>query len=170
MRPRRRPAQVLGLCLLLIGVSEAAAGVVASAAGVRIDVVTGPSPPAIDLDRRNLRDIFLKRIVIDHAGKALVPLNLPPEDPLRAAFSRELLDKPPDALQRFWNERYFQGVSPPYVVRSQEAMLRYIAETPGALGYVASCWADERVRVVAELPVPADLAARIAGLCRETGH
>ncbi|WP_296927430.1 hypothetical protein [Thiohalocapsa sp.] len=130
-----------------------------------IDVVTGAAPIDLRLDRSQLRDIFLKRVVIDRSGTALVPLNMPPDHPLRAAFSEALLGKTPEALRRFWNERYFQGVSPPYVVRSQEAMLRFVTETPGALGYVVSCRADERVRVVAELPVPQDLADAVAALC-----
>ncbi len=157
-------ARVLGLWLLLPASPLAAAA--PDLGDPRIDVVTGLAAPAVALDRASLRDIFLKRIVIDNAGKALVPLNLPPDDPVRAAFSRVLLGKPPDALQRFWNERYFQGVSPPYVVRSAEAMLRFIVETPGALGYVASCRTDERVRVISELQVPPDLARQIAAQCR----
>ncbi len=154
----------LGLCLLLpVEVCATAS----DASGAQIDVVTGPAAPAVAFDRATLRDIFLKRIVIDNAGNKPVPLNLPPEDPLRAAFSQALLGKSPEALQRFWNERYFQGVSPPYVVGSQEAMLRFIAETPGALGYVASCRVDKRVRVIARLPVPPDLAPRVDALCRQ---
>lgn len=168
MRLPRYLAHALAYCLALLAPATAGAG--ADFGEPRIDVVTGPVVPALTLDRSVLRDIFLKRIVIDDAGNALVPLNLPPEDPLRAAFSRGLLGKAPDALQRYWNERYFQGVSPPYVVRSQEAMLRFIAETPGALGYVASCLVDRRVQVVAELPVPPDLAARIAAECRGAGR
>jgi len=160
-------AQVLGLCLL---VSVAAVVLGASEqADLRIDVVTGPGRLALSLERTSLRDIFLKRIVIDKDGKSLIPLNLPPDDPVRTAFSERLIGKSPDALQRFWNERYFQGVSPPYVVRSQEAMLRFIANTPGALGYVASCRVDPRVRVIAELPVPPKLAPQVAAQCRGDG-
>jgi hypothetical protein len=159
-----RLARFLGLCLLVHCL--AAVGASSDASGPRIDVVTAPDAPSVALDRASLRDIFLKRIVIDNAGKALVPLNLPPDDPLRAAFSRALLGKPPDALQRFWNERYFQGVSPPFVVRSEEAMLRFIAETPGAVGYVASCRVDKRVRVITELSVPPDLVGQVAALCQ----
>jgi hypothetical protein len=159
-----RLAGCLGLCLVLPAAVAPARGQVDAP---RIDVVTGPAAPAVALDRASLRDIFLKRIVIDNAGKGLIPLNLPPDNPLRTAFSAVVLRKGPEALQRFWNERYFHGLSPPYVVRSQEAMLRFLAETPGAVGYVASCRVDKRVRVVAELPVPPDLAQPIGALCRK---
>jgi ABC-type phosphate transport system substrate-binding protein len=166
LRPGLHQFACLCLALGALAPAQAASG----ARDTRIDVVTGPTPPAITLDHATLRDIFLKRIVIDNSGKALVPLNLAADDPLRVAFSRALMGKAPDSLQRFWNERYFQGVSPPYVLSSQEAMLRFIAETPGAIGYVASCRADERVRVVAELAVPPNLAPGIASLCPVGSH
>ena len=168
MRSRAYLTCALRLCLVLHAPAWAAAG--HDSVEPHVAVVTGLVAPAVTLQRAYLRDVFLKRIVIDDAGKALVPLNLPPEDPLRSAFSQVLLGKAPDALQRYWNERYFQGVSPPYVLGSQEAMLRFVAETPGALGYVASCLVDRRVRVVADLPVPPELAAQVAAQCQGVGH
>lgn len=133
-----------------------------------IAVVTGPASPTIAFDRSTLQDIFLKRIRVDDAHAALVPLNLSPTDPLRLAFSLSLLGERPEALQRYWTERYFHGISPPYSVRSQEAMLRFVTETPGAIGYVVSCRVDSRVKVVAKLAVPAELASPLHQLCEKT--
>jgi len=50
--------------------------------------------------------------------------------------------------KQYWNARYFHGVLPPYVLSSEEAVLRFVAETPGAIGYVPYCDADKRVTVV----------------------
>jgi ABC-type phosphate transport system substrate-binding protein len=130
-----------------------------------IAVVVARQGPDLSFDRATLREIFLKRIVIDRAGRLLVPVNLAPANPLRRFFSQALLGRSPDDLQNYWNSRYFQGVSPPYVVTSQEAMLRFVAATPGAIGYVASCMVDERVRVVFRLPATAALDARHRALC-----
>ncbi|MDD5364981.1 MAG: hypothetical protein PHR30_06535 [Gallionellaceae bacterium] len=153
----------LRVLVLLIGL---AAGRV-FAAEAAIAVIAGPQAPTINYDRQTLKDIFLKRIVVDASGVALAPLNLPPADPLRQAFSLALWGQPPEAKQHYWNERYFSGVTPPYVVRSQEAMLRFVADTPGAVGYVSDCLADARVTVVARLPAPAEWAARLSGVCPE---
>lgn len=153
--------RVLSLWLAVLCLHPAGLG----AAQPTIAVVAGADGPSMTFDAGNLRDIFLRRIVIDDAGQALVPVNLPAADPLRVAFSMTLLGKDPAALQRYWNERYFHGMSPPYVVASQEAVLRFVAETPGAIGYVASCQADRRVRVVARLPIPPGLRARIGDSC-----
>jgi ABC-type phosphate transport system substrate-binding protein len=134
-----------------------------------IAVIVGKHPPHISLDRSNLEDIFLKRILVDDDRSALVPLNLASTDPIRLAFSVSLLGERPEALQRYWTERYFHGITPPYTVRSQESMLRYVADTPGAVGYVASCSVDDRVNVAARLPVPAEWASQIHRLCEKSG-
>lgn len=134
-----------------------------------IAVIVGRNPPHIAFDRANLEDIFLRRIQVDDERAALVPLNLSSTEPLRIAFSLSLLGERPEELQRYWSERYFHGISPPYTVHSEESMLRFVAETPGAIGYVATCRADSRVHVVARLPVPAELAGAIHQLCDSPG-
>jgi hypothetical protein len=133
-----------------------------------IAVITGQTSPAIGFDRANLQDIFLKRIRVDDARAALVPLNLSPTNPLRVAFSMSLLGERPEAMQRYWTERYFHGISPPYSVNSQESMLRFVADTPGAIGYVLNCRVDDRVRVIAKLPIPAELTSQIRPLCEKS--
>ena len=44
--------------------------------------------------------------------------------------------------------QYFDGVLPPYTVNSEEAVIRYVAQTSGAIGYVQACLVDERVKAV----------------------
>jgi len=128
-------------------------------------VITGPNRPAIAFSHANLQDIFLKRIQVDDSGNPLVALNLPPDEAVREAFSQAVLGRRPGSLQRYWTEQYFHGISPPFVVRSPEAMLRFVAETPGAVGYLALCQVDKRVQVVARLPVPPELASRVRHVC-----
>ena len=95
--------------------------------------------------------IFRRTETIDARGSALVPVNLPGTHPLRVAFSRALFRLDPADMEAYWNERYFHGVAPPHVVASVEAMLRCVAATEGAIGYVPACAVDARVKVVAHL-------------------
>jgi hypothetical protein len=44
--------------------------------------------------------------------------------------------------------QYFQGITPPHVLSSEEAMLRFVASTAGAIGYALPCHIDERVQVL----------------------
>ncbi|MDZ4099516.1 MAG: hypothetical protein U1E13_12595, partial [Methylophilaceae bacterium] len=80
--------------------------------------------------------IFLRKKLYWSNGKRMRPANLPTQHILRKQFSQRLLGSLPEAQSEYWNELYFHGTSPPHVVSSQEAMLRYVAETTGAIGYI----------------------------------
>lgn len=136
------------LCGLLL--MAACAGVRAETAALA--VIVAPGHPLATLDRASLAGIFKRKQRVTADGAALVPVNLPASDALRIAFSRAVFALEPGELDAYWNERYFHGVSPPHVVTSVEAMLRFVARTPGAIGYVPACRVDSRVRVVLTLP------------------
>lgn len=96
-----------------------------------------------------LRLVFLRKKLYWPNGKRMRPANLPTQHVLRKQFSQRVLDSLPEAQTEYWNEQYFHGTSPPHVVNSQEAMLRYVADTAGAIGYVNACAVDNRVKAVA---------------------
>ncbi len=133
-----------------------------------IAVIVARSGPELPIDLATLRDIYLKKIVVDRAGHMLVPVNLPSGNALRRAFSLSLLHETSEGLQNYWNERYFHGIRPPYVLGSQAAVLRFVSGTEGAIGYVASCRVNASVRAVLVLPVPADQAGVIDRLCAQS--
>lgn len=111
-------------------------------------VIVARSSDMQSMDARTLRDIYLKKIFVDNHGHRIVPVNLPPERPLRRAFSASVIHMDEGQLQTYWNRQYFQGVSPPYVLGSQRAVVEFVARTPGALGYVQPCALDASVRVL----------------------
>lgn len=148
------------LLLVLTGLlGPVAAGGASAATPPRIAVIVGASAPRLVLDRDLLRDIYLKKIFVDKEGHRLIPVNLPPESPVREAFARTLIRMPDSRLQDYWNRQYFQGVSPPYVLASQQAVARFVASTPGAIGYVSACFLGPDVHVVLWLPPPAESSA-----------
>lgn len=80
-------------------------------------------------------------------GTKVNPVNLASTHPLRRLFSQVVLGSTPEDLERYWNNMYFHGVSPPFVLTSEEAVVRFVAQTPGAIGYVSYCNVDSRVKV-----------------------
>ena len=80
-------------------------------------------------------------------GTKVNPVNLASTHPLRHLFSQVVLGASPEDLEKYWNNMYFHGVSPPFVLSSEEAVLRFVAQTPGAIGYVSYCDVDPRVKV-----------------------
>ena len=75
-------------------------------------------------------------------------MNLSTEHALRLQFSQKILGSTPKSQIDYWNGQYFNGVLPPYSVNSEEAVLRYVAQTDGAIGYVSACAVDNRVKAL----------------------
>jgi ABC-type phosphate transport system substrate-binding protein len=130
----------------------------AQAESLNIVVITAPQAPRLSFDRYTLRNVFLRKIFVDKDGQRLIPVNLPAGSPLREAFVQEVTHLPDAQQDDYWNRQYFQGVSPPYVLASQQAVVRFVAATPGAIGYVTSCYVDSSVRVVFEFGLPSATA------------
>ena len=143
--------------VLFAGLDEARAG------SLNIVVITSPQTPRIVFDRYTLRNVFLRKIFVDKDGQRLIPVNLPAGSPLREVFVQEVTRLPDAQQDDYWNRQYFQGVSPPYVLASQQAVVRFVAATPGAIGYVASCYVDASVRVVFEVTLPSATAVACPG-------
>lgn len=130
-----------------------------------IAVIVAKDSPAFQINPSILRDIYLKKIFIDEHGQTFVPVNLPPQHPLRQAVTTIMFNKSMRQLQDYWNQRYFHGIAPPYVLRSQEAVVQFVAKTPGAIGYVAPCHLDARVKQVLAIPAPAAQREELEKLC-----
>ena len=89
---------------------------------------------------------------MDDEGNRWIPLNLSLEEPLRRRFSQFLFAVSPEEHEEYWNIQYFNGISPPKVVNSEEAVLRFVSVTHGAIGYVRTQKVDQRVKVLLTIP------------------
>ena len=92
--------------------------------------------------------IYWRKQLYWEQGQRIKPVNLRPEHPLRQQFSQIILGSPPKKQIDYWNGQYFNGILPPYSVNSEEAVLRYVAQTIGAIGYVEACHVDNRVKAI----------------------
>lgn len=91
--------------------------------------------------------IFRRKKLFWNEGLRVAPVNLPANHALRQAFSRIVLGSTPEEMEKYWNNMYFHGTSPPFVLSSEEAVIRFVTQTPGAIGYISFCNADARVKV-----------------------
>lgn len=109
-----------------------------------------PAQPAMaaEMHANELALIYWRKKLYGAHGQVLHPANLSTEHPLRQRFSETVLHSTPQSQVAYWNGLYFHGVQPPFTVQSEEAMLRYVADTEHAIGYVDACHVDERVRAV----------------------
>jgi ABC-type phosphate transport system substrate-binding protein len=139
----RRAAPLLALALSLVASS-------ARPADVAIAVIVHPSRnQPLPLD--DVARIFLKKQRFWDDGAPIVPLNREAESRLRERFSRKVFGMSSSALAAYWNDQYFLGTFPPVTLSSTEAVKRYVASDPNAIGYVEASSVDSTVRVVLDL-------------------
>ncbi len=111
-----------------------------------IVVAADVNAETLKLTPQKLKLIYLRKQLYWPNGQRIQAVNLHTENPLRKQFSQAVLGNLPAEQVNYWNEQYFNGVLPPYSVNSEEAVLRYVAQTSGAIGYVNACVVDSRVK------------------------
>jgi ABC-type phosphate transport system substrate-binding protein len=121
-----------------------------SGADVAIAVVVHPGR-SVQLTVEELRAIYLKQRTLWSDGTPITAINRDAGTAVRETFSTRVIGRSSEALAAYWNERYIEGVFPPSTLASDEAVLRYVAAHPNAIGYVARRAADRTVHVAVEL-------------------
>ena len=119
----------------------------ASTADSAVSVIVAPGSRLSSLSANELAQIYRRQKQFVDGGR-VQPVNLPASHGLRRWFSQQVLGRSPEEMEGYWRDQYFNGTVPPFVLASEEAVIRFVAGTPGALGYVSACAVDKRVRVL----------------------
>lgn len=123
---------------------------IAKGSQATIAVVVASKQNIVDLklSSKNLNLIYWRKQLFWPKGLRIQPVNLRSQHPMRMQFSQTVLGSTPKAQIDYWNGQYFNGILPPHSVNSEEAVLRYVAKTKGAIGYINACTLDKRVQAV----------------------
>ncbi len=100
------------------------------------------------VNREELARIYQRKQRFWKNGTQIIPVNLSVEHPLRRRFSQLVLGALPEDLVPYWNEQYFHGIAPPYVLTSEAAILQFVATTSSAIGYVNATAVNGEVHVL----------------------
>ena len=112
-------------------------------------IIVHPSNAVTALDRDFVRDAFLKKVATWRSNETIRPVDLHRRLPLRARFTRDLLQKTPTQLRSYWNRLIFSGKGvPPPELASEEAVVSYVLANRGAVGYVSPGTNPRGARVV----------------------
>ena len=115
---------------------------------IAVIVPTQEQAEKLKLTPSSLKLIYLRKQLFWPNGKRIVPVNLSSEHPLRNQFSQAVLGNFPKQQIDYWNGLYFNGIQPPHSVNSEEAVIRFVSDTKGAIGYVDACSVDDRVKIL----------------------
>ncbi len=118
-------------------------------------VVVHKDNPTTELPRSVVSNFLLKKKVRwDHGPKA-APVDLSSDSLVRETFSEDVHRRSVSLIQRYWQSQIFSGKGvPPPQVGDDSAVISFVSDDPGAIGYVSpNARIDSDVKVV---PIAAD--------------
>jgi len=123
--------------LLLMAVLLAAVVPVAGA-DTAYRIIVHPGVKGSQIPRATLSSIFLKQAPRWGDGSPVLPVDQSMRSSIRQSFAADVLQRPLVEVQIFWSRRMATGVTPPPVKQTDEEIVKYVAATPGSIGYVSS--------------------------------
>jgi ABC-type phosphate transport system substrate-binding protein len=99
-----------------------------------------------------VQSAYLLRVTTWPDGAPIIPVNRELASAERDKFTSDVLKADTETLSAYWNELHFQGKLPPLIQESEQAMLAFVRQVPGAIGYVSASAKPSGVIVVAHVP------------------
>jgi ABC-type phosphate transport system substrate-binding protein len=116
-------------------------------------IIANPSVNvATPLSLSQVAAIYLLRVAAWPEGSHIVPVNREATSEAREKFTSNVLRRDNADLAAYWNEMHFMGKQPPVVQESERAMLAFIQNVPGSIGYVSASVSLANVKVLAYVP------------------
>jgi ABC-type phosphate transport system substrate-binding protein len=102
-------------------------------------VVVNEQNAVAALPRTVVSRFFLKKVSRWDSGAVALPVDLPPDSPVRDAFSRRVLSKSVSSIKAYWQQQIFSGRDvPPPEKADDAAVLEFVMSNPAAIAYVSS--------------------------------
>jgi hypothetical protein len=137
------------MLMVVLLASQLAAGAAGAAGSVRAArpaaqgapaflVIVNPDNRVSRLDRKFVEDVFLKKRTRWDGDRTIKPVDLGPDSRVRAGFSRQILHRSVEAVKSYWQQLVFSGRGvPPPELDDDDAVVHYVLEHRGTIGYVA---------------------------------
>lgn len=123
-------------------------------ASAQLAVIVNPENPLIDLSIEDVRRIFMGRLkLFPESSWKTEPVDLPDTHEAYASFYRAAAKVDVARLQRLRAAYLFSGAGTlPATLPDAAAVIRHVAATPAAIGYVDASLVNRSVKVVVLIP------------------
>jgi len=102
-----------------------------------------------NVEKSELRKLYLRKNKYLNRKK-IIPVNLLADNSARIAFESNILNMDRASLNAYWIKQHKKGINPPVSQESYNAMLNFVINVNGAIGYIPSNMVDNRVKVIHE--------------------
>jgi ABC-type phosphate transport system substrate-binding protein len=144
--PRIGALVLLAASLVLVGRFSNST---ARAGDVEFRVIVDPESSITSATRELIAEAFLKTTTRWPDGETIRPVDQRSDTQVRKAFSDGILKRTVAAVRSYWQQRIFSGRGvPPPELDSDDAVVRYVSEHRGAVGYVSAAAGTGGTKVI----------------------
>jgi ABC-type phosphate transport system substrate-binding protein len=114
----------------------------------QVAVITHKTVSIDNIEKSELLDFFTGDKSFWGDGKPVIIFDLKPKGDIRDTFYN-FLEMSPTRIKSIWMKRMLSGDSdPPEFLESEDQMLKKVASTPGAIGFVGQSKVNDNVKVL----------------------
>jgi ABC-type phosphate transport system substrate-binding protein len=118
----------------------------------QVAVIAHKDVPADKIERAQLLDFYTFDVKQWQSGDPVIIKDLKPKTESKTAFY-DYLGKSASRMKSIWLKMLLSGEGePPETVKSEEEMVKKVASTPGALGFVSKSKVTDNVKVLLTIP------------------
>lgn len=118
------------------------------AADGNVVIIANKSVPGSSITSATLKLIYLGKKNTWSDGSAVVPVALQSGN-THESFLNAFIEKTASQYSSFWKQAIFTGEgTPPRAFAVSSELVSYVANTPGAVGYVAAGFSVENVKIL----------------------
>lgn len=133
-------------CLVGMALSFVMLSALAEAAVV---VIGSPDIEVPSLSDKTVRNLYLGKTVQLDNGVRVEVIDLPSGNSVRDEFYEKVVGKDTTQVKAYWAKRIFTGKgSPPDTKLDERAVIKWVSEAPGRIGYVSPEAVNDTVRVL----------------------
>lgn len=112
-------------------------------------VIVNNANPLTELSSNAVARLFLKESSTFPGGATATPVEPAKGSAARAAFTKTVLGRSVQSLDTYWQQQIFSGRDvPPVSQATDDEVVAYVRNNPGAIGYVSGTAATPGVKVI----------------------
>ena len=115
-------------------------------------VIVSPQVPDTAISLKQLADIYALKKIYWSNKTLIVPINREAGSDECDNFSERVFKMPTLELSEYWNKLRFEGKQPPLIQISDPAVIAFVRNMPGAIGYINDDQQPAGVKVLLRLP------------------
>ena len=101
-----------------------------------------------NLDKGSIKKMFLGKKTSWSSGDKIIPVTLK-DGPIHKTFMKNYVKKSHSQFSAFWKQAIFTGKgTPPRSFGDEAELVKFVAETKGAIGYISSDTSTDEVKLI----------------------